>query len=101
MKEKSSVSDHPHPDERHDESTKVVRDRRRQARRTEEAHDTPAWTRDDFLHDLGRASRRVTREIESDPQQAAALDRSRRQAREGRLMSKEELERELTDDDES
>jgi hypothetical protein len=55
------------------------------------------WTRDHFLADLNRVSRRITREIESDPAQAAALDRSREQAREGKLISQEEFDRESND----
>lgn len=88
-------------DSRIRESTRVVRDRRREARRTEEEHNAPMWSRDDFFYDLRRASRRATREIESDPQQASALDRSRRQAREGKLLSQEELDQQLEADDES
>jgi hypothetical protein len=59
-----------------------------------------SWGRGEFMRDLERASRRATQEIEADPAQAAALDRSMQQAREGHLISQEELDRELGDDDE-
>lgn len=54
---------------------------------------------DVFLSDLHRA-RRMTDEIRSEPEQAEALNRARRHAHEGKLISQEELDRELDADDE-
>jgi hypothetical protein len=58
-----------------------------------------AWTRETFLSDLDKVSRRATAEIEADPKQAKALDRAREQARAGNLISQEELDRRLNDDE--
>jgi len=63
-------------------------------------HRERPWTREHFMGDLHRVSRRLTAEIESDPKEAAALDRARRHAREGKLISQDEVDRELGADDE-
>jgi hypothetical protein len=57
------------------------------------------WGRNLCLADLHLASRRATAEIEADPKEAAALDRARQQAREGDLVSQEELDREFESDE--
>lgn len=93
--------EHPHDrDSGLAETPRVARDRKRQVRRTQGGHDA-AWAREDFFHDLGLASRRITQEIEADPGQAAALDRSQRQAREGKVISQEEMDAELASGDDS
>lgn len=43
--------------------------------------------------------RSITEEILADPEQSAALDRAREQARRGELISEEEAKRLLEDDD--
>ncbi len=48
--------DHPEPGR--GESTRVLRDRRRQARRSEREREAQEWSREDFFRDLRRASRR-------------------------------------------
>lgn len=58
-----------------------------------------AWGRDAFLSDLHKAARMVE-EIKSEPGEAACLDRARQHAKEGKLISQEELDRELEADDE-
>jgi len=58
-----------------------------------------AWSRDTCLDDLHRVSRRATAEIEADSKEAAGLDRARQQAREGKLISQEELDREFESDE--
>jgi hypothetical protein len=58
-----------------------------------------ASSRDLFLADLHRATR-MTEEIRSEPQEAAALNRARQHAREGKLISQEDLDREFDADDE-
>jgi len=58
-----------------------------------------AWSRDVFLFDLHKA-RRMTEEIRLEPGAAAALNRARQQAKEGKLISQEDLDRELNADDE-
>jgi hypothetical protein len=58
-----------------------------------------AWNRDAFLSDLHRAAR-MTEEIKEEPGEAAALNRARQHAKEGRLISQEELDREFEADDE-
>ena len=75
-------------------SRKAVRVRRQAAERSKEAHE---WTRDHFMHDLARASRRITQDIESDAAQASALDRSRQQARDGDLISEADFDAENED----
>lgn len=57
------------------------RDKRRRAEQS------AGWGREDFFRDLGRASRRMSEEISSDPTEAQKLRRARRQAREGKLLS--------------
>lgn len=42
----------------------------------------------------------MTAEIRSEPGEAAALNRARKHAREGKLISQEELDREFEADDE-
>lgn len=51
------------------------------------------------LGDLRRARRKATAEIEADAQELAGLRRARQQAEEGELISQEELDRELTSED--
>jgi len=58
-----------------------------------------AWSRDAFLSDLHKAAR-MTEEIKSEPGEAAALNRARQHAKEGKLISQEELDREFEADDE-
>lgn len=81
------------------ESVKVTRDRRKDARRREREHDQSPWTREHFMSDLALASRRVTQEIEQDTEQASALDRSREEARAGRVISQEDFDREMGEED--
>jgi hypothetical protein len=90
----------PRTDAERQADTRVRRaQRKRQVKRKEEGRERE-WSRDAFLGDLYRISRRATAEIESEPEQAQALDRAREQAREGNLVSQEELERRLNSDDE-
>ncbi len=72
--------------------------RRRELHRKDEEHER-TWSGDTLLRDLRKVSRRATAEIEADPQEAAALDRARRQARDGKLISQEELDREFESDE--
>lgn len=44
-----------------------------------------SWTKADFFHDLTKATRRITDEINSDPKETQALRESRQQAKEGDL----------------
>lgn len=58
------------------------------------------WGHEHRLRDLHTASRRITEEIAADSAQARSLTKSRAQAVEGKLISQEELDRALRDDDE-
>lgn len=89
--------DRDHADD--DKRTRVVETPEERTRNPERHEHAPreAWGRDDFMHDLSRASRRLTAEIEADPEEAAALDRARKQSREGRRVTQDELDRELDD----
>jgi hypothetical protein len=83
-----------------DSAEEVINEGSRRARRLREVkrkHEQRerTWSRDICLADLHKASRRATAEIESDPKEAAALDRARQQAREGKLISQDELDREF------
>lgn len=79
--------------------TRVRRaNQRRQVKRKQDEREKE-WSRETFLDDLFKVSRRATSEIEADPDQAQALDRAREQAREGKTVSQEELERRLNDDE--
>lgn len=51
--------DHDHPSVERAGSTRVARDRRKEARRIERAHEGDEWTREQFFRDLRRASRRT------------------------------------------
>jgi hypothetical protein len=79
------------------ESSRRAR-RLREIRRKHEQREQ-VWRRDMCLADLHKASRRATAEIEADPKEAAALERARQQAREGKLISQEELDREFESDE--
>jgi hypothetical protein len=87
-----------------DSAEEVINQGSRRARRLREVkrkHEQreQAWSRDICLADAHRASRRATAEIEADPKEAAGLDRARQQAREGELVSQEELDREFESDE--
>jgi len=88
------VHDHANASGERLRATRTARKETQRAQREEN------WSRGDFFHDLGRASRRITREIEADPHQAEALERSREQAREGRVISQEDFDKETSDEDE-
>jgi hypothetical protein len=62
-----------------------------------------ALHRDTYTSDVRRskrASRLATAEIEADPAEVAGLRRATQQAQEGKLISQDELDRELQFDDE-
>jgi hypothetical protein len=79
-------------------STPETRTRNLRKGRSPEA-DRP-WGRSDFFSDLRRASRRLTDEINADPDEAARLDEARAQSRAGKLKTRAELDAALEEEDE-
>jgi hypothetical protein len=79
---------------------KVHSARRRRENRRKALRIDQEWSRERRLRELRSASGRMTDEIATDHAQAQALTRSRAQAVEGHLISQEELDRVLQDDDE-
>lgn len=67
--------------ETHARDARAKREKRRRSEQSEN------WGRDDFMRDLGQASRLMSAEISADPTEAAKLREARRQSREGELLS--------------
>jgi hypothetical protein len=74
-------------------------ERHRRSLRQRDERRERAWGRDDFLVDRRKATR-ITEDIRSEPGEADKLNAARRHAREGKLISLDELKRELDADDE-
>lgn len=82
--------------------TEHRRDKRPRTKETpeERTRNRPSdFTREHFFADLSKVSQRLTQDIEADPAQAASLDRARKEAREGKVRSEQELDDELESDE--